>query len=151
MAFDAGGGRQGAKDVEVRFGAKFLADRPTGFGSWVNVTSMDLKITPDELDQPAYEVAGLSVFGGALQSSNFQTGQSGWRIALDGSMEVQSLVTRDWILDGSLADGVDVMGVGGTYAANNQTVLTAAIGPISLGQNLNLAGVKMTAKLVRLN
>ncbi|MEM7751807.1 MAG: phage tail protein [Pseudomonadota bacterium] len=113
---------------------KFLADRPTGFGSWVNVTSMDLKITPDELDQPAFEVAGLSVFGGALQSSNFQTGQSGWRIALDGSMEVQSLVTRDWILDGALADGVDVMGVGGTYAANNQTVLTAAIGPISLGQ-----------------
>ena len=125
-------GIEPAKAYRVR--AKFIADRPTAFGDYVNVTSLDLRITPGDLDQPAFEVAGLSVFGGAIQSDDFVAGSSGWRIGQDGSMEVQSLVTRDWIVEGALSDGVDVEAVGGTHAIDDQVVIAAPIGEMRRGQ-----------------
>ena len=120
------------KDYQVR--AKFLASRPTAFSAWMPVTSLDLKIQPGDLDEPSFEVAGLSVFGGALQSDNFVTGQSGWRIGQDGSMEVQSLVTRDWIVEGALSDGADIEGAGGTHAPTGTVVLAAPIGEMRPSQ-----------------
>ncbi|MEL7167356.1 MAG: phage tail protein [Pseudomonadota bacterium] len=121
-------GIEAAKAYLVR--PRFLANRPTGWGPAVAVTALDLKITPDDLDDTTFEVAGLSVFGGALQSDNFITGQSGWRIGQDGSMEVQSLVTRDWIVEGALSDGADGAAAGGTHAGNDTTVLAFPVGAI---------------------
>lgn len=55
---------------------------------------VDGSITTAHLSTASFQTDGLAVFGGALQSSNYVAGQSGWRIDHDGSMEVNQLLDR---------------------------------------------------------
>lgn len=126
-------------DKAYRVRAIFVVARPVAYTDWENVTSLDLRVRPDDLDQLAMSVAGLAVFGGTLQSDDFVTGVSGWQINKDGSMELQSLVTRDWIQEGALSDGLDAAFAGDIYSEGVTTVWQAPIGEMRPAQLWHLA------------
>lgn len=91
-------------DYEVR--ARVVApiyDCP--WSAWLPVTASALYLLPQELDTPAFSVAGLSVFGGALESDNFDAGLDGWRIDNDGNAEFNQLIVRqDMIVSGAVSN-----------------------------------------------
>ncbi|MEM7670195.1 MAG: hypothetical protein AAF317_13825, partial [Pseudomonadota bacterium] len=95
------------KGYRVR--ARFIVFRPTVWTPYAPVTTLDLRIRPEDLDAPAFQVNGMAIFGGTLQSDNFVTGVSGWQMNRDGSMELQDLVARDWIQVGAVTDFSEVV------------------------------------------
>ncbi len=66
----------------------------TVWTAWLPASSPAVFVKPADLDSPAFQVAGLSVFGGALRSSNFVAGAAGWEIQNNGDAEFNSLVIR---------------------------------------------------------
>ena len=55
---------------------------------------VDGSIDTLKLDTDSFTAAGLSVFGGTLQSDNYVSGSSGWRITKNGAIEADSLTVR---------------------------------------------------------
>lgn len=119
------------KDYRVR--AQFIVDRPTAWTSYFSVTTLDLRIRPDDLDTPSFQTTGLALFGGTLQSDDFVTGVSGWQINQNGSMELQDLVARDWIKAGAVSDGVEV-NLPGPGTNLNNVIWVDNIGPMRRDQ-----------------
>lgn len=64
------------------------------------------------LDTASFSASGLAIFGGAVQSDNFVTGVSGWRIAKTGAMELSQLVVRNSIQVGAVSDLQAIIGLG---------------------------------------
>ncbi|MFD1914107.1 hypothetical protein [Halodurantibacterium flavum] len=61
-------------------------------------------ITTGEINTTSFQAAGLSVFGGAIQSNNWLPGVSGWRITEAGSAEINDLsVRQDMIVSGAVS------------------------------------------------
>ncbi|GIT85398.1 phage tail protein [Roseobacter sp. OBYS 0001] len=104
-----------AKDYVVR--ARFVVFRPAAWTALLPVTTLDLRIRPDDLDAPAFSVSGLSVFGGALRSSDFVAGTTGWQITKAGNAEFNKLIARNSLQVGAISDiyellAPDSIGVG---------------------------------------
>ena len=55
-------------------------------------------LTADRLNAASMGVAGVSVFGGQLASSNYASGSAGWRITHAGDAEFNTLVVRTGML-----------------------------------------------------
>ncbi|MBW4708615.1 phage tail protein [Roseobacter sp. YSTF-M11] len=104
------------KDYRVR--ARFVVFRPTVWTAWEPVTTLDLRLRPEDLDAPAFQVNGMAIFGGVLQSDNFVSGVSGWQINRNGSMELQDLVAREWIQIGAVTDFNEIVLPGAAYRYN---------------------------------
>lgn len=51
-------------------------------------------ITADKMNTGSFSTAGLSLFGGALQSDNYVPNTSGWRIGKNGVAEFEDLLVR---------------------------------------------------------
>lgn len=49
--------------------------------------------------------AGMGVFSGPLQSSDFQTGAQGWQINVNGNAEFNNLIVRESIVNGAVSNG----------------------------------------------
>lgn len=61
--------------------------------------------TANLVDSASFAVAGLAVFGGAIQSDDFDAGVAGWQIDIDGNAEFNQLIVRDSLVSGSVSDG----------------------------------------------
>lgn len=80
-----------------------------------------------------FSAAGLSIFGGSLQSSNFSTGSAGWIINNNGNAEFNNLIVRSSLVVGSVSD-FDVDTEIASYAATgpgDQIVTTVSITNVS--------------------
>jgi len=121
-----------------RWRARYVSSLPSAWTAWVTQTALDVKLQPEDLDEVALQVAGLGVFGGSLQSDNFVTGVSGWQINRDGSMELQSLVTRDWLQEGALSDGTSAYLPGNTLV-QDAVLWQAVIGEVQAEQLWHIA------------
>ncbi|MFC4734128.1 TipJ family phage tail tip protein, partial [Salipiger abyssi] len=62
-------------------------------------------VIADHLDAESFSTSGLAIFGGGLESDDFVSGVSGWRITTAGDAEFNSLITRDSIVDGAVSNG----------------------------------------------
>lgn len=60
---------------------------------------VDGAIAAGHLDTGSLAVAGVSIFGGVLASSNYATGSAGWRVTHAGDAEFNSLIVRRGMLD----------------------------------------------------
>lgn len=82
-------------DYEVR--AKGLVNGASTATSWYFVRTLNRKILADALDTVSFSAAGLNIFGGTLQSSEFVSGTNGvgWRIRSNGSAEFGTLALRE--------------------------------------------------------
>ena len=58
----------------------------------------------DLLVSGALSVQGMAAFGGSLQSSNFVTGVSGWKLTNAGVFEGKDVILRDALAGGSVTD-----------------------------------------------
>lgn len=112
----------------------------TGAFYWTNLTIqkrvmannlVDGAVGPAQLDQAALSVAGLAVFGGTLQSTNYVAGTSGWAIDNDGDVEFNSLQVRtDMILGDAIANRAT------TYRWPSMTIVATSDDPIQIGNTL---------------
>ncbi|MBY6141116.1 phage tail protein [Leisingera daeponensis] len=82
-----------------------------------------VKLTGDEI-----EFDGLSVFNNSLQSDDFQSGASGWRITKGGAAEFNQLIVRQSLVDG---------------AASKGGVLTAQPSPVTKNHNNGLGALTL--------
>lgn len=68
-------------------------------------------LTADKLNVLSMSSAGLAVFGGAIQSNNYSSGLSGWRIENGGNAEFNSLVVRrNMIVSGAVSSTYEMAG-----------------------------------------
>lgn len=123
-------------DTAYRVRARFVVSRPTTWTDFVAVTTLDVRIRADDLDTLSMGAAGLRIFGGTLQSDNYETGVAGWMINRTGEMELQNLVARDWIKEGAVSDGVHIVSavesiVGHTVAGTQ--IWAGEVGEIQAG------------------
>ena len=79
--------------VRVLFGAMQL--RRAAGGEMI----VDGAISAHHLNTGSLAVAGVSVFGGQLASSDYLTGRRGWRVTQSGDAEFNSLIVRRGMLD----------------------------------------------------
>lgn len=90
--------------------ARFVVYRPTAWTDFAPVTTLDLRLRPEDLDQTTFQVNSLALFGGTLQSDNYVPDVSGRQINRDGSMELRDLVAREWIQIGAVSQGGSLIG-----------------------------------------
>ncbi|WP_375227493.1 phage tail protein [Roseobacter sp. S98] len=138
-----------AKDYRVR--ARFVVFRPTVWTDWVNVTTLDLRLRPEDLDQAVFQANGLALFGGALQSTDYVAGTSGWQITQAGDAEFNNLIARESLQVGSVSDIAELLIPAEAHVAEN-TVYTdqlffgpsadATIWHISLSLQVRSSGVE---------
>ena len=100
--------------------ARLLADRPTAWTAWEPATAPDVGL--------------LAVFGGTVQSDNFDPGVEGWRITQDGDAEFNDLVTRAWLQEGSVSDRI-FQSDSTEYTTSNASLPVGTLATISLGAN----------------
>lgn len=138
-----------ATSYEAR--AILVSERATVWTSWQAASSPAVYVKPDELDGAAFEVAGLSVFNGALRSSDFAAGATGWEIKDDGSAEFNSLIVRAPMIEvGAVSSRISVAAPGPfSYATLDvgYVIATLDMGAIAVG-DIWQAGVTFQARKV---
>jgi hypothetical protein len=107
-------------------------------------------IEAGHLKTDTFETAGLAIFGGALQSDDFNgainssgditdNGTVGWAASKGGGMVLNDLVVREWVQIGAVSDGATYTRAS-TIAKDNGAVLTTqTLGPWELGQFWQIA------------
>ena len=78
----------------------------------------------EAIDTVDFAVAGLSIFGGDLKSTDFLAGVSGWKIAKNGDAEFNQLIVRESIVSGGVSDVWDYY-VGGSTSGNKSDTWAA--------------------------
>lgn len=104
--------------------------------SWVEVVAPDVRLAAGDLDDDLQ----ASLFITDIQSDDFATGATGWRIAKSGAAEFNSLIVRNSLVDGAVSDG----GSGTAYpapvaAAANATAIYLELGPWVLDASWSIA------------
>lgn len=138
------------KDYLVR--ARFTVYRPAAWTALLPVKTLDLRIRPDDVDQVAFAVSGLSVFGGTLQSSDFIQNEKGWRITQAGNAEFNDLIARNSLQVGAVSDVYELLAPDQIHASDGSLPYTLLLGalPDALVQHVFLtfesrrSGVKET-------
>lgn len=98
--------------------AQLIAPRPTDWTPWLPATAPNVGV--------------LALFGGDLQSTNYDAGLQGWRIAENGDAEFNNLVARGWIQEGAVSDrAFQTDSTVYTYGdlSANQVLMTISLGP----------------------
>lgn len=111
---------------------------------------VDGAITADKVDTTSFSASGLALFGDSLQSTDFSTGVSGWRIQKSGAAEFNDLVVREWIQDGAVSDTVQTVVLGPLGPAAGSAPGTP-VGLLDLGSvprgNIWLRGLVFEARV----
>jgi hypothetical protein len=89
---------------------------------------VDGGIAANHVDTGSFGAAGLALFGGAVQSSNFVSGSTGWQINQNGNAELNNLILRNSLVDGSVSDGGLGYALAAQHKAHNGTVTSASTG-----------------------
>lgn len=129
-------------DKSYRVRARFIVFRPTVWTDYLPVTTLDLRLRPEDLDTPSFQTTGLALFGGTIQSDNFVPDVSGWQIKQDGAMELQNLVARDWIKVGAVSEGVEFLqpeAQSYLSTTDEEIVWSAPLGPMLSSQFWHLS------------
>ena len=107
--------------------AILVAERAVAWTAWIAATSPATLLLPADLSVSSFQAAGLAVFGGALQSTNFVAGSLGWQISNVGNAEFNTLVVRrQQLAAGSTAAG------NGAYTASDIFTDTGGSTPTEL-------------------
>ncbi|SEP28213.1 hypothetical protein SAMN04490248_1761, partial [Salinihabitans flavidus] len=72
-----------------------------------------------------------SIITATLESTDYVQGSAGFRLASDGSLEIQNLIERDALISGSVSDGLTATQSTAVEKDHNEIVLAAtSIGPV---------------------
>ncbi|APZ51216.1 Phage tail fiber protein [Salipiger abyssi] len=85
-------------------------------------------INVGHLDTGSFSASGLAVFGGGLESDDFVSGVSGWRITTAGDAEFNSLITRDSIVDGAVSNGARARLYADGAQVSDETIIWEELG-----------------------
>lgn len=117
-----------------RVRARLIVDRPTVWTDYAFVTAPDLRTRPEDVDSVAFQVAGLSIFGGTLRSGNFQSGVAGWQITQAGDAEFNNLIARSSLRVGAVSDLVEQVTLPAAYLPQNTDYTYFTSGPASASE-----------------
>lgn len=121
------------KDYKVR--AKFVVFRPTTWTDFLPVTTLDLRIRPEDLDTPTFQTSGLALFGGDLRSDDYVQDISGWKITNAGDAEFNSLVSRSWVIEGAVSQGANIAGYPTPgFVGSGGVIQEFRLGPFSIDE-----------------
>ncbi|WP_167738074.1 phage tail protein [Leisingera sp. NJS201] len=104
----------------------------------------------DAVNTASFAAAGLSLFGGAMKSTNFNgtidasgeitaEGSAGWVISKSGGMVLNNLVAREWVKVGAVSDGVAWSRDGHAASLDSVNVTSQTLGPFGLGHFWQIA------------
>ncbi|MCJ1901217.1 hypothetical protein MR829_12620 [Paracoccus versutus] len=127
----------GAPTVRLKYGGKLIVDGDIE-GRHIKSDSLEAGL----LNTTSMSNAGLAVFGGTLQSDNFNIGNNtGWRIQQNGTANFNNLIVRNSLQVGAVSDIVQNYSPGeGRWADGTTRVITlGAMEPTHVwGVNISL-------------
>lgn len=107
---------QGGKLLDADYGRTIIdgSDMKTG------------TLTVDKTDTNSFSASGLALFGGTLQSDNYNAGNNtGWRIQKNGNAKFNNLIVRNSLQVGAVSDIVQNYSPGeGRWADGTERVIT---------------------------